>query len=247
MVLFFSAIIIQIGCLRFIPEYTLSMPDILGSMYYGTGLIAVVLEACTTRLPTALRRSILYGLLILSVIKFSNLSHLAYGGKLWYRSECEASGIDVDCIRFPPHALELVDTIENSGSTQNSTQFTIYVELAGGQSQEFRYNQGQEVEADRHIAVLKQASFSKEAQLARGTRRYHRVLPTPGITPEEAAVWAKENLEEAQDRENAMAAERMKLVAEQKTKEEKKKQRKQQKKQKQQEAVAEPNAAAPAQ
>lgn len=182
---------IQFSCLRFIPSFTLNMSDILSSMYYGIGLIATVLESGTLRLPTLWRRCLFYGLLSLSIIKFSHLSHLSYGGKLWYRSECENSGLDIDCIRFPPHPSELADFIENSGMTTDSTQLTIYIGLAG-MSQAFRYNQGQELEADKHIAILKQASFNQEAQIAKGSLRFHRVLPTPGITPDEAAIWARD-------------------------------------------------------
>lgn len=172
------------------------MSDILNSVYYGIGLASVVTEACTSRLPALWRRVILYGTISLCLFKFSQISHLAYGGSLWYRSQCEESGIDIDCIRFPPHPTELVDIIENSGQTSNSTQLTIYVDVVGD-SQPFRYTQGEEAEADKHVAILKQASFRKESQAAKGIFRYHRVLPTPGTTPEEAAKWSREVLDGA--------------------------------------------------
>ncbi|GAA5803485.1 hypothetical protein HPULCUR_008967 [Helicostylum pulchrum] len=197
--LFFSAIVINLGCLRFIPNHTLSMSDILSSMYYGIGLVSVVTEACTSRLPALWRRVLLYGTISLCLFKFSQISHLAYGGNLWYRSQCEESGIDIDCIRFPPHPTELADMIENSGQTSDSTQLTIYVDVVGD-SQPFKYTQGEEAEADKHVAILKQAAFKKEAQAAKGMFRYHRVLPTPGITPEEAAKWSKEVLDGAVSR-----------------------------------------------
>lgn len=194
--MFFSAVVINLGCLRFIPNHTLSMSDILSTVYYGIGLASVITEACTSRLPSLWRRVLLYGTISLCVFKFSQISHLAYGGNLWYRSQCEESGIDIDCIRFPPHPTELVDMIANSGQTSNSTQLTIYVDVVG-EAQPFRYTQGEEAEADKHVAILKQASFRKEAQAAKGIHRYHRVLPTPGTTPEEAAKWAKEVLDGA--------------------------------------------------
>lgn len=177
------------------------MSDILTTMYYGIGLISVISEACTSRLPVSGRRVILYGTVMLCLFRFSQLSLLAYGSRAWDRAQCEASGIDIDCIRFPPSPAELADMIENSGQTTDSTQLTIYVDLAGS-SQPFRYTQGQEGEADKHIAILKQASFNKEAQAATGALRYHRVLPTPGITPEEAAMWSNQVLVDASNRQN---------------------------------------------
>lgn len=188
---FYTAVLVQFSCLRFTPSFNLSMSDILNSMYYGTGLIATVLESSTLRLPALYRRVLFYGLIGLSLFKFSQMSHLAYGGQIWYRVECEKSGLDIDCIQFPPHPTELADMMENSGSTPDSTQLTVYIGLAG-MSQPFRYNQGQELEADKHIAILKQASFKQEANVARGALRYHRVLPTPGISPEAAAYWGQE-------------------------------------------------------
>lgn len=167
------------------------MSDILGAMYYGSGLIAVTVEACTSRLPALWRRVVIYGTLVLALFKFSGLSHLAYGGEMWYRSDCESSGIDIDCFKFPPHTAELTEMRENSGSTTNSTQTTIYVDLPGT-SQPYRYFQGQEAEADSHIAALKHSAFLKEAYAAKGELRYHRVLPTPPITAEDAAQKAKE-------------------------------------------------------
>ncbi|KAG2193755.1 hypothetical protein INT47_005036, partial [Mucor saturninus] len=196
---FYSAVLIQFTGLRFTPSFDLSMSDILSSMYFGTGLIATMLESGTLRLPALYRRILFYGLIGLSVVKFSHLSHLAYGGKTWYRHECEASGLDIDCLAFPPHPQELANMLENSGITKDSTQMTIYIGLAG-MSQPFRYNQGQEVEADQHIAILKKASFHQEANVAKGPLRYHRVLPTPGITPEEAALWAQDVTEKGMER-----------------------------------------------
>lgn len=202
-VFFYSASIIHVSCLRFLPPHVTAMPDILGAIYYGIGLTSVFLEACTNRLSPILRRSILYSLLLLSIIKFSQLSRLAYGGEKWYRSDCINSDIDIDCIRFPPQEAELAEIIQNSGRTANSTLLTIYVEMAGNTQQPFRYNQGQEAEADNHIAILKQQAFLRESQTATGTLRYHRVIPTEALTPEEAAKWAKEVYEGAINRQRA--------------------------------------------
>jgi hypothetical protein len=191
-VFFYSASVIHVNCLRLLPPHVAAMPDILGAIYYGIGLASVFLEACTNRLSPILRRSILYGLLLLSIIKFSKLSHLTYGEEKWHRSDCMDAGIDIDCIRFPPHEAELAEIIQNSGSTANSTLLTIYVQMAGNTQHPFRYNQGQEAEADNHVAILKQQAFLKESQKATGTLRYHRVIPTEALSPEEAAKWAQE-------------------------------------------------------
>lgn len=206
------------------------MSDILGTMYYGSGLIAVTFEACTSRLPTMWRRSLIYGTLVLALFKFSGLSHLAYGGEMWYRRDCESSGIDIDCIKFPPHPAELAEMKQNSGDTANSTQTTIYVELPGT-SQPYRYFHGQEVEADAHVAALKHSAFLKEAYAAMGPLRYHRVLPTPAISPEDAARTAQDVTDRAairkieddrkKEEEEKLKAEQEKVEAEKAAKEEK--------------------------
>ncbi|KAI8637207.1 Dolichyl-phosphate-mannose-protein mannosyltransferase-domain-containing protein [Parasitella parasitica] len=200
---FYSASVIQVLCLRFLPYHVTAMPDILGAIYYGIGLAAAFLEACTTRLSPTTRRTVLYGLLLISIVKFSQLSHLSYGGEKWYRADCTKSDLDIDCIRFPPHETELAEMVQNSGQTQNSTLLTIYVEVAGNTQQPFRYNQGQEAEADNHIAILKQQAYLKESQIATNTLRYHRVIPTTAMTPEEAAKWAKDVYEGAMNRKKA--------------------------------------------
>ncbi|CEP12652.1 hypothetical protein [Parasitella parasitica] len=191
-VFLYSACVIHVMCLRFLPHHITTMPDILGSIYYGIGLSVAFLEACTSRLSSTFRRTVLYGLLLISIVKFSQLSHLSYGGEKWYRADCIKSDFDIDCIRFPPHEAELAEIVQNSGRTQNSTLLTIYVEMAGNTQQPFRYNQGQEAEADNHVAILKQQAYLKESQTATGTLRYHRVVPTVAMTPEDAAKWAKE-------------------------------------------------------
>lgn len=186
------------------------MPDILGAIYYGIGLATVFLEACTNRLSATFRRVALYGLLLISIIKFSQLSHLSYGGEKWYRADCAKSDLDIDCIRFPPHEAELAEIVQNSGRTQNSTLLTIYVEMAGNTQQPFRYNQGQEAEADAHVAILKQQAYAKEAQTATGTLRYHRVAPTEAMTPEQAAMWAKDVHDGAMSRQKNADADKAK-------------------------------------
>jgi hypothetical protein len=201
--IFSSAVLIQLQLVSFLPHHMISMPDILPAMYYGVGLVCVVLESFTARLHTILRRTLFYSLLLLCVYEFSQLSRLAYGGEKWFRSQCEASNLDIDCMRFPPAHTELVDMIENSGRTQNSTLLTIFVELAGGTTQALRYNQGQEELADRQIAMIKQDSFVKEAVQVKGMYRYHRAMPTPGLTTEEATKWAQEIHQAALWRESA--------------------------------------------
>ncbi|KAK4514369.1 uncharacterized protein ATC70_001962 [Mucor velutinosus] len=213
-VLFYSASVIHVSCLRFLPDHVTAMPDILGAIYYGIGLVAVFLEACTNRLSATIRRIALYGLLFISIVKFSQLSHLSYGGKKWYRSDCMKSDLDIDCIRFPLHEAELAEIVQNSGRTQNSTLLTIYVEMTGNTQQPFRYNQGQEAEADSHVAILKQQTYAKEAQSATGTLRYHRVVPTEALTPEQAAIWAKDVHEGAMKRQKAAEEAALKAKAE---------------------------------
>jgi len=215
-VFFYSASVIHVSCLRFLPHHVTAMPDILGAVYYGIGLAAVFLEACSNRLSATVRRIALYGLLFISIVKFSQLSHLSYGGEKWYRADCIKSDLDIDCIRFPPHEAELAEIVQNSGRTQNSTLLTIYVEMAGNTQQPFRYNQGQEAEADGHVAILKQQAYVKEAQSATGTLRYHRVVPTEAMTPEQAAMWAKEVHEGAKNRQKAAEEAALKDKAEKK-------------------------------
>lgn len=182
-ILYFTAtVMIQLKCLSAIPSYVVSMPDISGTIYYGVGLIAVFFEACTWRTYPAVRRVAMYGLLIACLFKYSEFSHLVYGTEQWNRADCEKSGFDIDCIRFP---AKLVET------DSNATMTTVYVELAGSRTEPFKYNAGDEQEADRKIALLKKKSFEKEAKAATGALRYHRVMPTPALTPEEAASWAQ--------------------------------------------------------
>jgi hypothetical protein len=189
--LFYTASVVHLVGLRFFPADIISMSDILGVIYYGTGFVAVMLESFTLRLSSLTRRILLYGIICACMAGFSRLSFLTYGGEKMYREQCEASRIDMDCIHFPHlHAPQLADTID--GSTRNSTATnTVYVGLAG-QIQPFSYIQGQEAEADQHIANLKQQSFAQEAQKASGIYRFHRVVPTPAVSPEEAIQWAKQ-------------------------------------------------------
>lgn len=201
-VTFYAPIIIHLQLLSFLPHHVTCMSDILPVMYYGASLVSVMLESCSSifqHLPSSslCRRLIGYGLLLATIIPFSKFSRLAYGGEKWFRGECEASGLDMDCLRFPPAHTELMSFIENSGSTENATLLTIYLELAGGVTQPFRYNQGQEEEADRHIAMMKQHAFMQEAARATGVVRYHRALPTPPLQREEATRWAQEVHEQA--------------------------------------------------
>ncbi|KAI8066306.1 Dolichyl-phosphate-mannose-protein mannosyltransferase-domain-containing protein [Gilbertella persicaria] len=200
-VFYFSGLLIQFSCLKFFPSHMVSMPDILGAVYYGLGLTSVILEACTCRLPSFWRRTCLYGLVFLSVIQFAHLSHLSYGGKPWFQNECEQADLDIDCLSFPPHPTELQELILHNG---NSTTMTVYVDLVAT-TQAFKYNLGQEAEADKHIAILKQASFLKEAQQATGMYRFHRVVQTPVMSPEEAGKWAKDVLEGANQRQAEVA------------------------------------------
>ncbi|KAG1112016.1 hypothetical protein G6F42_014862 [Rhizopus arrhizus] len=88
--------------------------------------------------------------------------------------------------------------------------------MAGNTQQPFRYNQGQEAEADGHVAILKQQAYVKEAQSATGTLRYHRVVPTEAMTPEQAAMWAKEVHEGAKNRQKAAEEAALKDKAEKK-------------------------------
>ncbi|KAI8331810.1 Dolichyl-phosphate-mannose-protein mannosyltransferase-domain-containing protein [Choanephora cucurbitarum] len=185
---FLCAFITQAVCLRFLPHHILSMPDILSAVYYGIGLTGVMLEACTNRWPSFWRRLCLYGLLLTSIIRFTQLSHLSYGGHKWTRSECEKSQLDIDCYKFPPDELERQELIKNNG---NSSSFIFQLDLPL-RSESYKYDMGEEAEADKNVAILKQAVYLKEAQKAAGIYRYHRVLPTPGISAEEAATWAEE-------------------------------------------------------
>lgn len=188
---FFATVLIQLKCLSAIPNYVVSMPDISGTMYFGVGLVSVFIEACTWRFNPMVRRIVTFGLLIGCLFKFSQYSQLIYGGDKWNRNDCEKSGFDIDCIRFPLQQLD---------AETNSTMTTVYVELAGSNTKPYKYYPGEEVEADQKIASMKQESFEKEAERATGVLRYHRVMPTPAITPEEAAQWAKTNLEKAVER-----------------------------------------------
>ncbi|KAI8390106.1 hypothetical protein BD560DRAFT_1232 [Blakeslea trispora] len=194
---FLSSFIVQTVCLRFIPSHAVSMSDILSAVYYGVNLTGVMLEACTHRWPSLWRRLCLYGLLFAAIIQFTRLSHLSYGGQKWTRAECERSQLDIDCHKFPPDELERNELIKNNA---NSSTIVFQIDLPLS-SKSYKYDLGQEAEADKHVAVLKQAVFLKEAQKAIGAHRYHRVLPTPGITAEDAYAWAAEVTSSGQKRD----------------------------------------------
>jgi dolichyl-phosphate-mannose-protein mannosyltransferase len=186
--LFYTATVIHVAGLNFLPVHMISMSDILGSIYYGAGLAAVMIESFTLRLSSLMRRIVIYGFIFGCIARFSGLSLLTYGRERFYREQCEKSRIDMDCVHFPRQ--QPVDTLDGSTRTSSPTN-TVFVGLAG-QVQAFSYNYGQEAEADKHIAVLKQQSFAKEAQNATGVYRFHRVSPTPAISPEEAVQWAQQ-------------------------------------------------------
>lgn len=200
--LFYTATLVHLVGLGFLPHHTLNMSDILSSIYYGIGLVAVMLESLTLRFSSLTRRVVIYSVLLACMVKFSRLSLLTYGGEKWYREECEKSRIDMDCTHFPhQHVPDLADTIDGSNTNASVTN-TIFVGLAG-QVQTYTYVQGQEAEADKHVAIMKQQSFAKAAQNATGVYRFNRVVPTPAISPEEAVEWAKQVYDGAVQRINA--------------------------------------------
>ncbi|KAI7902951.1 Dolichyl-phosphate-mannose-protein mannosyltransferase-domain-containing protein [Cokeromyces recurvatus] len=174
-IFFLSGMWIWLIGLRFIPttDQQRSLSDLLGALYFGIGLLAVTLP--TLFIP---RFKLIVGtlLIILVTVQFKRLSHLTYG-TYWTREACEESGIDLDCLLFP-----------NRYPNNTMTALT-FVPLPAGHSQSLEYQPGNEWEVQQEKQRLQQSVFKNQAT---GTLRYHRVLPTPTMSPEEAAEWGKD-------------------------------------------------------
>lgn len=183
------------------------MSDILPSIYYGTSLSSVILEGMVSTMLPIYRRALYYGLIVLTLLLFSQQSHLTYGTRPWHRTDCESSGIDINCIHFPLYEHELKEFVEQSGETPNATDLTVYFNILG-KTEPFRYTQGQENEAEQALELLKQTKYQQEAERSTGIYRYHRVVPTPAITLQEAIDWSKSVHEKAIERENEAAKKR---------------------------------------
>ncbi|CAO3693565.1 unnamed protein product [Rhizopus microsporus] len=202
-----SAVASHVIMLRLIPPHTVSMSDILPSIYYGTSLSSVILEGMVSTMLPIYRRALYYGLIVLTLLLFSQQSHLTYGTRPWHRTDCESSGIDINCIHFPLYEHELKEFVEQSGETPNATDLTVYFNILG-KTEPFRYTQGQENEAEQALELLKQTKYQQEAERSTGIYRYHRVVPTPAITLQEAIDWSKSVHEKAIERENEAAKKR---------------------------------------
>ncbi|KAG1444061.1 hypothetical protein G6F56_010446 [Rhizopus delemar] len=198
--------------LRFLPHHILGLSDILPGIYYGVLLASTCFENMTSQLPSACRRLISYGLVGLALFRTLQYSHLIYGDEQWHRSQCEASGLEIQCIHFPLYPNELTELAQNSGQTPNATALTLYFGLLG-KIESFRYEQGQEDRADESWALVKQSAYMKEAARLTGSYRYHRVEPTPAISLEDSIEWAKNVHADALLREKELAQERKKKRA----------------------------------
>lgn len=193
--------------LRLVPPHTVSMSDILPSIYYGISLSSVILEGMVSIMLPIYRRALYYGLIMLALLLFSQQSHLTYGTRPWHRTDCESFGIDMNCIHFPLYEHELKEFVEQSGETPNATDLTVYFNVLG-KTEPFRYTQGQENEAEQALELFKQTKYQQEAEQSTGIYRYHRVVPTPAITLQEAIDWSKSVHEKAIEREKEAAKKR---------------------------------------
>lgn len=202
-----SAVASHVVMLRLVPPHTVSMSDILPSIYYGISLSSVILEGMVSTMLPIYRRALYYGLIVLALLLFSQQSHLTYGTRPWHRTDCESFGIDMNCIHFPLYEHELKEFVEQSGETPNATDLTVYFNVLG-KTEPFRYTQGQEKEAEQALELLKQTKYQQEAEQSTGIYRYPRVVPTPAITLQEAIDWSKSVHEKAIEREKEEAKKR---------------------------------------
>jgi hypothetical protein len=200
-IFFYSSTVIHTILLGALPSYTTSLSDILPCFYYGAGLIAVLFELSTLRLNAIPRHILFYTIVGLSAISFFKLSHFAYSNDGWTRSECESTKLgSIDCIEFPP-----------SEHLQDAMPGSVSVKLPG-KTENIRYNYGEEIETDEKIASLKEMEYLKAREEM--THRYHRAIPTPTLTPEEAVKWGDGVYEGAKQREEKHKAEAKKKVEE---------------------------------
>ncbi|KAI9485451.1 MAG: Dolichyl-phosphate-mannose-protein mannosyltransferase-domain-containing protein [Benjaminiella poitrasii] len=161
-----------------------TLSDALGAVYMGIGLVTATLR---TLVPRRLQLIAIALFILLVAVQFKQLSNLVYG-TFWDRQRCEHSGVDLDCLLFPG---------------QDDRPLFTRVQLPGGQGQMLEYTAGQEWEIQQEKQRVQQAAFSKA--LASATVRYHRVLPTPAMSPEDAAQWAKRITSAALQREKKAA------------------------------------------
>ncbi|KAI8993132.1 Dolichyl-phosphate-mannose-protein mannosyltransferase-domain-containing protein [Pilobolus umbonatus] len=188
---FLSAALMHVLLLGILPAFNLSMSDVLSGSYYSVMFVSVVIEAFNSKI---LRRSLYYGLLVLALMKFSEMSLLSYGGVPFTHQECKDSGLAIDCNSFPLSQQEINE------QSMNTTLLTIYLNF-GAESQPIQYYRGKESETDENIESIKKSKYTSLSHQYTGTHRYHRVMPTPGMTLEDAYTWQNEVTSAARERE----------------------------------------------
>ncbi|KAI8146733.1 hypothetical protein BJV82DRAFT_395608 [Fennellomyces sp. T-0311] len=209
---FCTASLIQALALYLMPAFNLKLADSLPSAYFSACLIAVVIDAVTSRMGKKAQSYACVAVLVFASYGFLKLSPISYGSQFWSQNDCKSmKGIDLECNRYP-------ETLMHTTQSGNERQVisTVYVDMPG-KVEPYRYHVGHEPQADEHIATMQRASFSKAFYEATGSLRYHKVESTPAPSETDIAFWQGEIYKNGEER-----VEQEKLEKAQKQEEERK-------------------------